>query len=231
VAKRSSTVQERDNDLWPAVVATWPCLTKAAPGSESVALPPFHGGGPPAGISGVVPSVSRSPDVWPDGLPGGGLRRSVFLPAEVSSARLARVTVVVALADWRLSAAIDDVSACVSELVANACVHAGGTPGSLRLSLHISGRYLSAHVRDGSPRPPVARYRPELGEDNEPTGVDGMPESGFGLCIVDALSDGWCWWPVQVGRQVGKVVTCWFALDRPFDRLMAATASSGEGRQ
>ncbi|MFD9336821.1 ATP-binding protein [Streptomyces sp. NPDC060028] len=116
-----------------------------------------------------------------------------------------------ALADWGWLAAggapdgrvdgeaamvAEDVLLLVSEVVANACLHAGG-PGSLLLLSTGSG--LRIEVTDGSPSLPELRRR-----------ADPTRPGGHGLLIVDRLTRNWGADPVLGG---GKCV--WLDVDAP----------------
>ncbi|MEV7724573.1 ATP-binding protein [Streptomyces sp. NPDC087917] len=106
-----------------------------------------------------------------------------------------------ALADWRWpsgSEAVDDAVLLVSEVITNACLHAGG-PHELVLR-HCPGR-LRVEVSDGSaelPRvlPPRERVRP----------------GGYGLVLLERLTEGWGTVPTGVGRP-GKIL--WLELPGP----------------
>lgn len=125
------------------------------------------------------------------------LLRERFFRRERRSVRAVREFVRTAADDWGYGARADDVLLCVSELATNALVH-GVPPGRgyrVRLLLQESGRLLRIEVHDSGAGTPVAR---------EPAG-----ESGRGLLIVAAYSDGW-----GVGeRSPGKVVWCRFRRD------------------
>lgn len=89
----------------------------------------------------------------------------------------------------------DDVLLLVSEVVANACMHAGG-PNSLLLRRTPEG--LRIEVTDGSPVAPAARF---------PT--DPARPGGHGLLIVERLARGWGSEPVDGGKRV------WVDVDAP----------------
>ncbi len=82
----------------------------------------------------------------------------------------------------------DDVLLLVSEVVANACMHAGG-PNSLLL--HLTAERLRIEVTDASPVVPVSRF---------PT--DPARPGGHGLLIVKRLARAWGVDPVDGGKCV-----------------------------
>lgn len=126
------------------------------------------------------------------------LLRERFYRRERRSVRSVREFVRTAAEDWGYGARADDVLLCASELATNALVH-GVPPGRgyrVRLLLSEVGRLMRVEVHDSGDGAPVAR---------EPAG-----ESGRGLLIVAAFSDGW-----GVGeRSPGKVVWCQFRRER-----------------
>lgn len=110
-----------------------------------------------------------------------------------------------ALLDWRWLPAADepadeerlavaeDVLLMISELVTNACLHAGGP---LELRLHRSPELLRVEVLDTSPVLP--RVRPRSGA--------GQP-GGHGLRVVARLARSWGAEPVDGGKAVWLEVT------------------------
>ncbi len=134
-----------------------------------------------------------------------GARRSTFLANGPLAVRQARHFVGVALAEWDLKDAIEDAEICVSELVANAYRHGVGSSGvtwAARLTLTLDRTRLQIDVRDyGDSRsvPEVPAYSTD--------DLSDLRESGVGLRIVRALSDGWGWQRLADG----KIVSCWFA--------------------
>ncbi|MFG2405498.1 ATP-binding protein [Streptomyces brevispora] len=126
------------------------------------------------------------------------LMRERFYRRERRSVRSVREFVRTAAEDWGYGARADDVLLCVSELATNALLH-GVPPGRgyrVRLRLQEAGRLLRVEVHDSGDGAPVER---------EPAG-----ESGRGLLIVAAFSDGW---GVEE-RSPGKVVWCQFRRER-----------------
>ncbi|MEU8518773.1 ATP-binding protein [Streptomyces sp. NBC_01216] len=111
-----------------------------------------------------------------------------------------------ALADWGWIPAeseedgerVDDVLLLVSEVVTNACLHAGG-PEELVLR-HTAGR-LRVEVADANPELPRA-YAPRS---------PSLP-GGHGLMVLDRLAGDWGSEP-RGGDATGKVV--WLEVSRP----------------
>ncbi|MFJ8074483.1 ATP-binding protein [Streptomyces sp. NPDC096176] len=100
-----------------------------------------------------------------------------------------------ALADWGWTEngredndLVEDVLLLVSELVTNACLHAGGPE---ELMLNRSGGRLRIEVADAEPRPPRRRLPNELSQPG-----------GHGLIILERLAHRWGAEP----RGTGKVV-------------------------
>ncbi|MFF0474921.1 ATP-binding protein [Streptomyces sp. NPDC004284] len=89
----------------------------------------------------------------------------------------------------------DDVLLLVSEVVANACMHAGG-PKSLLL--RCTAERLRIEVTDGSPVPPVVR-----------SPSDPAVPGGHGLLIVERLAREWGSEQVDGGKCV------WVEVDAP----------------
>ncbi|MGW6390282.1 ATP-binding protein [Streptomyces sp. NPDC055103] len=92
---------------------------------------------------------------------------------------------------------VEDVLLLVSEVVTNACLHAGGPE---ELVLRHEGDLLRVEVADAAPgRPRVLARSP------------GMP-GGHGLMVLERLADAWGSEPKGPGA-VGKVV--WLEVSRP----------------
>ncbi|MFF5159358.1 ATP-binding protein [Streptomyces sp. NPDC000348] len=100
------------------------------------------------------------------------------------------------LRDWSLGHHCDDATLVITELAANAVIHAAprcaGAP-DIRLGFHLEPTHLLLTVSDPDDRPPVRR----------PGAGPGPEEHGRGLRIVDALSEGWGWTPTP---PAGKTV-------------------------
>jgi hypothetical protein len=95
----------------------------------------------------------------------------------------------------RADESADDALLLVSELVANACMHAGG-PTSLLLRSTAEG--LRIEVTDGSPVVPTVRFP-----------FDPARPGGLGLLIVGQLARGWGSKPLGGGKCV------WAEVDAP----------------
>ncbi len=130
------------------------------------------------------------------GLPVTGQRRRLALSGVRGQVARGRDFTRQALVDWGWldesdpygQSTADDVLLVVSELLANACLHAGGPH---ELVLHASDRLLRIEVLDGHPGLPV------LKSPHDP----GRP-GGHGLHIVQKLSDRWGTTPGGDGKSV-----------------------------
>ncbi|MFJ9645688.1 ATP-binding protein [Streptomyces sp. NPDC101206] len=92
---------------------------------------------------------------------------------------------------------VEDVLLMVSELVSNACVHAGGPS---ELVLRRTSDRLRVEVGDGSPEHPRRR-----------TADDPALPGGHGLLVVDRLARDWGWEP----RPDGAGKTVWAEVPSP----------------
>ncbi|MFD4570779.1 ATP-binding protein [Streptomyces sp. NPDC058417] len=111
------------------------------------------------------------------------------LPREPASVCAARRLVRGALVGWGLEELADDGALIVSELVANAVLHA--RRDSVRVSVDRSAaRRVRVAVVDFSPRPPVA------------TDPGPWDEGGRGLTLVAALAVDWGSEPLPWGKRV-----------------------------
>ncbi|WP_344443749.1 ATP-binding protein [Kitasatospora nipponensis] len=90
--------------------------------------------------------------------------------------------------DEERQAAADDVVLVVSELVANACRHAGGPT---ELALHRQAGAVRVEVADPSPGRPVPRLAGRVGRPG-----------GYGLRIVGVLARHWGSLPTATGKRV-----------------------------
>jgi anti-sigma regulatory factor (Ser/Thr protein kinase) len=122
-------------------------------------------------------------------------RASLDLDAVLTSPRRARAWTREILGEWRLADLADIAETIVSELVANAAVHASTGPGQpvICLALAFDHGELAILVSDRNPDVPQARHP---AEDDE---------SGRGLLMVQALSDSYGCYPLE-GGAAGKVV-------------------------
>jgi anti-sigma regulatory factor (Ser/Thr protein kinase) len=166
--------------------AAWPLLS-----SQSTPDPPSSHPGYPGQLAGVAPlggaaGFPRAATMTPGGdLPGVGAAR------QFSRAALER---------WQVGGRSDDITLVLSELLANALVHAVRRPGGwpVRIGLYQArpGADVLCAVADPSPTPPALR----------PPGQ--LAESGRGLRVVAELSDRWGYAGVPPR---GKVVWATFA--------------------
>ncbi|QPL94583.1 ATP-binding protein [Streptomyces clavuligerus] len=136
---------------------------------------------------------------------------SCTLPARYEAVRGARQFTVTTLGEWSLGDRSDDIALVVSELVTNALRHAlpsepphGAQDPPVRLHLMRWPRRVVCAVRDPSPESPG-------GEDGAFPDPRGTAESGRGLFLVEAFSDGWGWHPLA-GALHGKVVWALFRI-------------------
>jgi anti-anti-sigma factor len=113
---------------------------------------------------------------------------SMELPADVTSAALARRFVTETCSAWRVAELSDDACIVASELVENAVLH-GRSRAQLRLELRRG--LLTIAVRDDDPSRPERRS------------VGTAPTGGRGVFIVDAIARAWGYAPTWGG---GKVV-------------------------
>ncbi|MFF8958358.1 ATP-binding protein [Streptomyces sp. NPDC014894] len=128
------------------------------------------------------------------GLPGQRQTRRLVLSGTQGVVSRCRDFTERALADWgwtpddgRRAERVEDVLLLVSELVTNACLHAGG-PTSLVLR-HDPER-LRIEVSDPSPEPPRPRPR------------DVALPGGHGLIVLERLSREWGVVPTETGKVV-----------------------------
>ncbi|NXY93340.1 ATP-binding protein [Streptomyces sp. BR123] len=98
--------------------------------------------------------------------------------------------------------AAEDVLLMVSELVSNACVHAGGPS---ELVLRRTPDRLRLEVGDGSPEHPRRR-----------TATDPALPGGHGLLVVERLARDWGWEP----RPDGTGKTVWAEVPSPLPRQL-----------
>jgi anti-sigma regulatory factor (Ser/Thr protein kinase) len=140
----------------------------------------------------------RLAHVTPGSLPLRTFLELAALPGAVPCARLHARQV---LWEWGLTAITELTELLVSEFVTNS-VKAGqdtdhGQP--LRLRLSTDGVCLLVEVWDGNTHPPVPR---DLEDDAAALDAEG----GWGLFLVDTLSESWGWYPTR--NPEGKVTWC-----------------------
>jgi hypothetical protein len=113
-------------------------------------------------------------------------------PPEASSAGQARRFVDTTLRGWSCDALLEVATLLVSELVANAVLHAGT---HIWVVLRMRGRRLRVEVHDGNSRLPAQKH------------YSSMSATGRGLLMVERMADDWGVVPAGVGKSV------WFELD------------------
>ncbi|WP_117211935.1 ATP-binding protein [Allorhizocola rhizosphaerae] len=120
----------------------------------------------------AYPSLAAARQVWAGAKPVE--RESLALPPDADSCSRARVFVAQVCARWGLTRPARLAQLLTSELVANAVTHAHT---SLAVTVRRYGRGLELSVRDDG----AGHVPSSLGEDPR----------GFGLQLVDAMSDAW----------------------------------------
>lgn len=115
-----------------------------------------------------------------------GERRQLVLPPDPASCARARALVAQACADWGIGRPRRLAELLISELVANAVMHAGTR---LKVTVRRTDHELELSVRDHG----VGRL-PNDAELHDPR--------GFGLQLLGALSDTWGWSPAGRGKVV-----------------------------
>jgi len=124
----------------------------------------------------------------------GSREARTALPGEASSASAARRFVATELGRAGLDGLADTALLLVSELVANAVLHAHT---HLVLVVRVDVERVRVEVHDGGPGAPV------------PKRYSALSGTGRGLVLVEALADGWGVEPTDGGKFV------WFELARP----------------
>ena len=151
-----------------------------------------------------------------------GENGEVTLACLPQSAGVARRIVAAHLARWGIDALVDDAGVVVSELVANAATHTGGTRLGLTVALE-HDRTVRIAVRDCS------RSLPHRFSDS------ADQEHGRGIAVIESLSTSWgvtvlpigkvVWARLHPGRVTGRHPQ---AIERCADRFTAAV--EGETR-
>jgi anti-sigma regulatory factor (Ser/Thr protein kinase) len=147
------------------------------------------------------------------GLPPGGQIRRLALSGTSGTVGRAREFARQALLDWQWlpgedeehTAVAEDVLLLVSELVTNACLHAGGPTG---IALHGTARGLRVEVSDDGSGMPMPRVPHEPGRPG-----------GHGLHIVDRLASAWG----TTRQDDGKTV--WLEVPAPLSRPTRSSAN------
>ncbi|MGH9269689.1 MAG: ATP-binding protein [Ilumatobacteraceae bacterium] len=96
------------------------------------------------------------------------------------------------IGDWLVSVGcptevVEAMAVVTSELVTNAIIHADSAP---EVTVTLSDGRVRLEVHDTHPAAPV--IRPD----------DDRRVGGFGLRVVEALTDGWGWEPTSGGKRV-----------------------------
>jgi anti-anti-sigma factor len=115
------------------------------------------------------------------------------LPSGPAAGQAARDLLTECCREWGIEGVVDRMATILTELVANAVLHAGP---ELVLGVAVSGSHLYVAVHDRSPSPP------HLGGGDESVG------GGSGLLVVDALAEAWGFAPTADGKVVWASVEC-----------------------
>ncbi|MDH6622437.1 anti-sigma regulatory factor (Ser/Thr protein kinase) [Streptomyces sp. LBL] len=171
---------------------------RAAPGAGGASL---------AGDPSPQPRTARSPErpaprpALPSGVPCSAALR---IRRSAEGFALARAFTRATLGHWSLDHRSDDAALVITELAANAVVHAlpgaSATEAEIWLGILWGPAHVLLTVSDSGDHPP------------EFTAADhsGLPENGRGLFIVDALAEEWGWTPKSpAGKTVwARLSTC-----------------------
>jgi anti-sigma regulatory factor (Ser/Thr protein kinase) len=114
-------------------------------------------------------------------------------PADPASAAKARRLLDETLRSWRCEALVDVATLLVSELVANAILHAGTT---IEVVARVVPQRLRIEVHDDNPRMPVRKH------------YSNLSGTGRGLLLVERLAADWGAEATESGKRV------WFELDQ-----------------
>ena len=110
------------------------------------------------------------------------------LPPGPAAGQAARDLLTTACRRWGIDDVVDRMATILTELVANAVLHAGT---ELVLSVAAANGHLYVAVHDGSPK------LPHMGGGDEPDAGGGS-----GLLVVDALAEAWGFAPTASGKVV-----------------------------
>ena len=124
---------------------------------------------------------------------------SVRLPPELASAGRARQLVVDTLTGWGLAHLAIDAALAVSELVANAVLHAHT---DLEVVLEPKGTGVRAEVRDQSLHGVSLPWQPDGERPGAPDELEGEAMTGRGLLVVSSVVDAWG----SLSNMAGKTV-------------------------
>jgi anti-sigma regulatory factor (Ser/Thr protein kinase) len=130
---------------------------------------------------------------------------SFTFPASNEAVPLARAELSKTLCDWGLEQLADDLLLCLSEAVTNALFYVG--PGS-NITVHVTATDHTVHIEvddDGDAEPQL--QTPVTASGQGAPALDAVPAGGYGLMLIQALSDSWGVRRLAVGKAV------WFERD------------------
>ncbi|OJF15001.1 ATP-binding protein [Couchioplanes caeruleus] len=161
------------------------------------------------GAPRYLPVCENVDQAWADatGPPSLACRRRLVLPPEVEAAGAARALITEVCTAWEKPTLLHRGRLVISEMVANAALHAR-TPMTVLISRRGAGIHLV--VADGDPRlprPPAPRATPAhlpLPED-----LPTEPSGGRGLQLVDAAATVWGSLPTRDGKMVWATLYPW----------------------
>jgi anti-anti-sigma factor len=133
----------------------------------------------------VCASLTEAMELAHKSSPARRVRRQ--LPPGQAAGQAARDLLAQACRQWGIEGVVDRMATILTELVANAVLHAGT---DLVISVAVSGGHLYVAVHDRSPN------LPRLGGGDESIG------GGSGLLVVDALAEAWGFAPTAGGKVV-----------------------------
>jgi anti-sigma regulatory factor (Ser/Thr protein kinase) len=134
--------------------------------------------------------------LYPSALEGHSIDLAARLPATLGAPRQAR-HLLGALAEEIDTGLLDDVRLLVNELVTNSVKHAGLDDGQ-RIGLSVQTAITTVRVEVSDPGPGFEPDRHSGASD---------PSSGWGLLLVERLSDRW-------GVKRSDLTSVWFEIDR-----------------
>ncbi len=155
---------------------------------------PYFPGGDPR-------TMSKPPDHEGSQAPQQPVREVSFaFSASIEAVPLARAELFKTLCDWGLEQFADDLLLCLSEAVTNALFYVG--PGST-VTVHVTATDHTVHIEvddDGDAEP---KLRTPVTANGESTpNLAAVPAGGYGLMLIQALSDNWGVRHLAVGKAV-----------------------------